>query len=95
METFPLTWATLAYFGSALMAASAVLMWIYKELNALRQDLAEFRIKVAQEYVSIIALRTMEDRLNASVNRLIDRVDRAIELAMGLKTAKVDEVPLT
>lgn len=92
MDNLPLNWATLAYFGSALMAASAVLMWIYKELNALRQDLAEFRIKVAQEYVSIMALRTMEDRLNSTISRLIERVDRSIELAIGLKPSKLDEV---
>lgn len=85
-DVLPVTWGTISIVISSILVASGVvvsaLMWVYRELNALRGDLSQFRIQVAQEYVSVAALKHFEERFETSFQRLVDRVDRAIELAL-------------
>lgn len=43
------------------------------------KDLAEFRERVAREYASRDAIREMEDKLVAAMNRIGERIDRWID----------------
>ena len=91
-DVLPLTWGTISIVVSAMMVSSGVvvsaLLWVYRELNSLRSDLASFRVQVAQDYVSISSLKHFEDRFESSFQRLVDRVDRAIELALRQNISK-------
>lgn len=86
VDVLPLTWGTISLVISAIMVASGIvvsaLLWVYRELNSLRSDLSSFRIQVAQDYVSTGAIKHFEERFEKSFQRLVDRVDRAIELAL-------------
>lgn len=75
MNTLPLTWATLAYFGSALMAGAAVLHWIYRELNSLREAVSAVLVVLAKEYVSNEKLKLVEDRIESTLLRIEERID--------------------
>lgn len=94
-DVMPVTWGTISLVISAIMVASGVivsaLLWVYRELNALRADLSQFRIQVAQEYVSVAALKHFEERFETSFQRLVDRVDRAIELALRNSLTKTQD----
>lgn len=85
-DVFPVTWGTISLVLSSIIVSSGIivsaLLWVYRELNNLRSDLSAFRIQVAQDYVSIGALKHFEERFETSFQRLMDRVDRAIELAL-------------
>lgn len=78
MESFPLTWATLAYFGSALMAGAAVLHWIYRELGNLREGISRLEIVLAKDYVSLNQLRFLEDRIEKAILRIEERLDKLL-----------------
>ncbi len=76
--------------GSVLVAC---LLWIYRELNSLRAEIANFRVEVAQQYVSVRALREVEQRLENSLEKLgvrfdqaIDRAEKALVIAVQAKT---------
>lgn len=75
MENLPITWATLAYFGSALMAGAAILHWIYRELNSLREAISAVLVVIAKEYVSNEKLRLVEDRIESTLLRIEERID--------------------
>lgn len=85
-DVMPLTWGTISLVMSAILVASGIvvsaLLWVYRELNSLRTELSAFRVQVAQDYVSLAALKHFEERFETSFQRLVDRVDRAIELAL-------------
>lgn len=83
----PVTWSTIAtaisYIGSAVLVSAAVLLWIYRELNNLRAEISEFRIEVAREYVTAVSLRHLEERLETSLQRLGDRLDKILTYVDG------------
>lgn len=60
---------------AAYIAAAAV----EQEAKRVAISLAEFKEKVARDYVSHEALRQMEDRLVGAIDRLADRMDKLFE----------------
>lgn len=48
-------------------------------VTAVKSDLADFRLKVAEQYVSRDNLKDLEDRLVQAIERLGDRLDRVLE----------------
>lgn len=78
MESFPLTWATLAYFGSALMAGAAILHWIYRELGILREALSRLEVVLAKDYVSLNQLRFLEEHIEKAIVRIEERLDKLL-----------------
>lgn len=60
---------------AAYVAAAAV----EQEAKRVAISLAEFKEKVARDYVSHEALRQMEDRLVGAIDRLADRMDKLFE----------------
>lgn len=63
-----LWWRIDAKFGQASDARAA-----------LARDLADFKVKVSDERVSISSLKQTEERLVGAMNRLGDRIDRMNE----------------
>lgn len=51
-------------------------------------DLADFKEKVAREYVTSTAIERLEERLVDAINRLGDRLDRAFEPRGATRTAR-------
>lgn len=47
-------------------------------------EIANFRVEVAHSYVNTAALREVENRLEAAVDKLGDRLDRSIENLLNL-----------
>lgn len=45
----------------------------------LTEDLGNFKLTVAKEYVTVAGLREIEDRMVAAIERLGDRLDRIFE----------------
>ncbi len=81
--------------GSVLVAC---LLWIYRELNSLRADIANFRVEVAQQYVNTRALKEVEQRLENALEKLgirfdraLDRAEKALVIAVEAKTV-TDEI---
>ncbi len=87
----PISWASLALVVSCVGisggALIACLLWVYRELNTLRAEIANFRVEVAHSYVNTGALTAVESRLEAAVNKLGDRLDRSIENLLNLLRA--------
>ncbi len=48
-------------------------------IGGLRQELTEYKVEVAEKYVSAQSMREMEDRLINSIERLGDRLDRVFD----------------
>lgn len=63
--------------GSVIVAC---LLWIYRELNSLRAEIANFRVEVALEYVSAKALKEVEIRLENALDRLGIKFDKAVDM---------------
>lgn len=47
----------------------------------LRKELADYKIEVANRYVTSDAIRQWKDELTQAINRLGDRLDRLVEKA--------------
>lgn len=63
-----------------------IVLWLWTKHSAHDRELADFKIKAAETYVTLAALSQMEqrhaqamDRLSDSMGRLSDRVERALE----------------
>lgn len=78
-----LDWQSLAtaimFIGTVLAGASATLLWIYRELNNIREAQNKLHVKIVEEFVSFEVLNQLEARLNKSVERIEDRLDRIME----------------
>jgi hypothetical protein len=48
-------------------------------IGGLRQELTQYKLEVAEKYVSAQSMRDLEERLIKSIERLGDRLDRAFE----------------
>jgi ribosome-associated translation inhibitor RaiA len=84
------TWGALLTGALGLLTFSAALLsvfiWIYVELSKQSKELSDFRVEVAQSYVTVQALHTVETRskedkeaLQHALDKLGDRFDRSLE----------------
>jgi hypothetical protein len=64
--------------GAATSAKEA-----HVRVDSLAKALGEFKTEVAREYASVRLLDQMEARVVSAINRLGDRLDRAIDRAPG------------
>jgi hypothetical protein len=48
-------------------------------IGGLRHELTEYKVEVAEKYVSAQSMRELEERLINSIERLGDRLDRIFE----------------
>lgn len=82
-ELTTLNWTSLSsaimFVGTVLAGASAILLWIYRELNNIRESQNRLHVKLVEEFVSFEILRKMEDRFEASILRVETRLDRILE----------------
>lgn len=60
---------------SSAEAAAAAAILAQTEARAAQSALADFKEKVARDYVSHEAMRQMEDRLVGAIDRLANRLD--------------------
>lgn len=60
-------------------AAYSAAASVEQEAKRVAISLAEFKEKVARDYVSHEALRQMEDRLVGAIDRLADRMDQLFQ----------------
>lgn len=85
-------WPELGLLITAVMVTGgtiiSVFLWIYRELNTLRTEIASFRVEVAKTYVSSEMLGEVETRLERAVERLGDRLDRSIENLLKIMKVK-------
>lgn len=93
----PVSWATLSILVTAVMVSGgaiiSVFLWIYRELNALRAEIANFRVEIAHDYVSASSMRNIEARLETTISKLGDRLDRSIENLLNLlRLDKIERV---
>lgn len=88
-------WPELGLLVTAVMVTGgtiiSVFLWIYRELNTLRTEIATFRVEVAKTYVSSATLGEVEGRLERAVERLGDRLDRSIENLLKIMKGKLPE----
>lgn len=79
----PLTWgglwANLSYIATVVMGATAILLWIYRELNSLRSKISDVQLMIAQQYFSLESARMLEERIELALAKLGDRLDKTIE----------------
>jgi hypothetical protein len=74
------TWQELYYIIAALAlaggAVAGTVVWLFTRFNAHERDLAEFKIKVAEEYATIKLVERVEGRMIDAVHRVGDSVLR-------------------
>jgi len=56
---------------------------VERELKALRDDLATFKLHVATTYASIVYLKEVEARLTAHLTKIEVKIDRMVDRALG------------
>ncbi len=56
---------------------------VERELKALRDDLAAFKLHVATTYASIVYLKEVEARLTAHLTKIEAKIDRMVDRALG------------
>jgi hypothetical protein len=96
MNEFPVSWTALGIILSAIGVSGgaliAALLWVYRELNSLRESQSDFKVEVAKSYVSIIALRSLEERFENNINRLADRIDKSLTSHLRLNNRMIKEL---
>jgi hypothetical protein len=74
------TWQELYYIIAALSlaggAVAGTVVWLLTRFNAHERDLAEFKLKVAEEYATIKLVERVEGKMTEAVNRVADSVTR-------------------
>lgn len=82
-STGPPTWQELYYLFGMIVAAggsvAGVTAWLWGQLGKARNDLADFKVDVARQYVTTEALLQVETRLVDAINRMADRFDRVMD----------------
>lgn len=74
-----ISWDDLYKVAGATVALGGI-MWRASTMQAaLRQELADFKLQVAREYVSANAMREIAGQLGDQISRLGDRLDRVLE----------------
>lgn len=74
-----ISWDDLYKVAGAAVALGGIMWRVSATHAALRQELADFKLKVAQEYVSANAMREIAGQLGDQISRLGDRLDRVLE----------------
>ena len=96
MDLSSLNWNSLvtviSYLGVVLMGASAILLWIYRELNNIRDALYKLHIKIIEEFVSSETHRTFEEKVDKSIGRIEERLDRVLEHIKNGRSARPNKV---
>ena len=76
-------WQALGVIVSALVGAgtivSAFVIRLWTRLNDMDKGHNDFRVEVARNYVTVDALIQVEQRLVAAINRMTDRLERALD----------------
>lgn len=67
------------FIGTVLAGSSAILMWIYRELNNIRDAQAHLHVKIVEEFVNYETLHQLEERMEKSVQRIEGRLDRIMD----------------
>jgi hypothetical protein len=74
------TWQELYYVIAALSLAgggvAGTVVWLFTRFGAHERDLAEFKLKVAEEYATIKLVERVEGKMTEAVNRVADSVMR-------------------
>ena len=77
------TWQELYYIIAALSlaggAVAGTVVWLFTRFSAHERDLSEFKLKVAEEYVTAEKLIRVEERLVQAIDRMSDRLDRVLD----------------
>ena len=73
--TGPITWEQIA--GLVVIAGSAAGAWwfLYSSILAVRRELQDYKLTVAERYASVEHLKEVETRLVAAIEKLTDRLD--------------------
>jgi len=77
------SWQALAVIVTTIVGAgsivSAFVVRLWNRLNDMDKAHNDFRVEVARNYVTAEALIQVEQRLVAAINRMTDRLERALE----------------
>ena len=77
------SWQALAVIVTTIVGAgsivSAFVVRLWNRLNDMDKEHNDFRVEVARNYVTAEALIQVEQRLVAAINRMTDRLERALE----------------
>jgi hypothetical protein len=77
------TWSELWTVVGAIVflggIVSTILGWLWTKFTQHDKELAEFKLQVAQNYVTEASLVKIETRLTAAIDRLGDKVEKAME----------------
>lgn len=71
--------SAIMFVGTVLGGSAAILLWIYRELNNIREVQNRLHVKLVEEFVSHEVLGQMEERLNKTVERIEGRLDRILD----------------
>ncbi len=76
-------WQALGVIVTTIVGAgsivSAFVVRLWTRLNDMDKEHNDFRVEVVRNYVTTEALIQVEQRLVAAINRMTDRLERALE----------------
>jgi hypothetical protein len=77
------TWQALGVIVTAIIGAgtivSAFVIRLWTRLNDMDKEHNDFRVEVARNYVTAEALIQVEQRLELAINRMTERLERALD----------------
>jgi len=77
------SWQALGVIVTAILGAgtivSAFVIRLWTRLNEMDKEHNDFRVDVARNYVTAEALMQVEQRLVGAINRMADRLERALD----------------
>jgi hypothetical protein len=77
------TWQALGVIVTAIVGAgtivSAFVIRLWTRLNDMDKEHNDFRVEVARNYVTAEALVQVEQRLELAINRMTERLERALD----------------
>jgi hypothetical protein len=77
------TWQAIGVIASGIVGAGTIVsgfvLRLWARLNDMDKEHNDFRVEVARNYVTAEALAQVEQRLIATINRMADRVERALD----------------
>jgi hypothetical protein len=77
------TWQALGVIVTTIIGAgtivSAFVIRLWTRLNDMDKEHNDFRVEVARNYVTAEALIQVEQRLELAINRMTERLERALD----------------